>query len=62
MQVNILDLTTRVADTDPPLYSMVLDVALPGGVEAETLQSMLDGVGRQLDVTCLLHATDADLL
>jgi glycine cleavage system transcriptional repressor len=62
MRVNIVDLTTRVAGTDPPLYSMVLDVALPRGLDADDVRAALDDVGSRLDVSCALHAADTDVL
>lgn len=60
--VNILDLTTRVAESTPPLYSMVLEVAFPPGVGEDDVQGALDRVAADLDVTCTLHRSDADVL
>jgi glycine cleavage system transcriptional repressor len=60
--VNILDLVTRIADGDPPLYSMVLYVALPAGLEPDDMRVALDEVAGSLDVACTLHPSDTDLL
>lgn len=62
LDVNILDLTTRVAESTPPLYSMVLELTFPPGVEEADVEAALARVAGELDVTCTLHRSDADLL
>lgn len=61
--VNITDLTTRViGDEDRPVYAMVLDLRLPGGIDASALGRELDEVATELGVHCRLHPSDADVL
>lgn len=60
--VNVVDLTTRVTDADPPIYAMVMEVTLPGGVDPEDLRLGLDAVAAGLGVTCTLHPSEADIL
>jgi glycine cleavage system transcriptional repressor len=62
LDVNILDLTTRVAESTPPIYSMLVELALPPGVDPAAVTAALDRVAADLDVTCTLHPSDADLL
>lgn len=62
LDVNILDLTTRVAESTPPIYSMVLELSFPPGLDAADVTAALDRVASELDVTCTLHRSDADLL
>ena len=62
LDVNILDLTTRVAESTPPIYSMVLELSFPPGVDEADVIAALDRVASELDVTCTLHRSDADLL
>jgi len=62
LDVNILDLTTRVAESTPPIYSMVLELSFPPGIDAADVTAALDRVAAELNVTCTLHRSDADLL
>jgi glycine cleavage system transcriptional repressor len=58
--VNIVDLTTRV--TSGPIYAMVMEVALPAGLEAATVEARLTATAAELGVECTLHPSDADIL
>ena len=61
--VNIVDLTTRViGDADRPVYAMVLEVTLPGGVNAKDVAARLDAAAAELGVECSLHPSEADIL
>jgi glycine cleavage system transcriptional repressor len=61
--VNIVDLTTRVVgDPDAPAYVMLLELTIPGGVDAERLHAELAVIGRDLGVECHLHESEADVL
>ncbi len=61
--VNIVDLSTRVVGApDRPLYTMVLEVTLPPGVDPHRLEGELEATARELGVTCRLHPTEADIL
>ena len=62
LDVNILDLTTRVAESAPPIYSMVLELSFPPSVDAQAVDAALGRVAAELDVSCTLHRSDADLL
>jgi glycine cleavage system transcriptional repressor len=57
--VNIVDLSTRAVGA---LYTMVLDVTLPPGMDPEALARDLDAKGAELGVTCRLHLSEADIL
>lgn len=60
--VNVVDLTTRVTDAEPPIYAMVMEVMLPKGLDADDLRRGLDAVAAGLGVTCTLHPSEADIL
>lgn len=60
--VNIVDLTTRVTDGDPPIYAMVMEVAVPGRLDHGLLLAELTEVAAALGVTCTLHPSEADIL
>lgn len=61
--VNVVDLTTRVVgDPDRPAYVMLLELTVPAGVDVEAVRAELAATGRELDVECHLHESDADLL
>jgi glycine cleavage system transcriptional repressor len=61
--VNIVDLTTRViGEAERPVYAMVLDVTLPPDVAPDDVRARLDKLAAELDVSCSLHAADADVL
>jgi glycine cleavage system transcriptional repressor len=56
---NITDLTSRViGEPNAPVYAVMLEVALPAGVDPESLRS-LQG---DLDVDVSIHPVDADVL
>jgi glycine cleavage system transcriptional repressor len=58
LDVNIVDLTTRV--TDDGIYSMVMEVALPAGLDPSRLR--LSSTAANLGVECNLHPDEADIL
>lgn len=61
--INIVDLTTRVVGTpEAPVYTMLLDVAVPPGIAERDLRARLDRLAEQLAVECSLHPADADIL
>ncbi len=61
--VNITDLSTRVVgDPDRPVYTMLLEVSLPTGVEPEELRRRLIAAAADLGVDVSFHRSDADIL
>ncbi len=61
--VNIVDLSTRVIGSpEQPVYAMVLEVALPIGVDPNALGDRLSDVAAGLEVEASLHPSDADIL
>lgn len=61
--VNIVDLSTRViGDPERPAYAMVMEVELPPTVKAPELGRRLDELGDELEVSCSLHPSEADIL
>ena len=61
--VNIVDLSTRViGSAEQPVYAMVLEVALPAGVDPSALGDRLAEVAAGLGVEASLHPSDADIL
>ena len=58
---NIVDLTTRVTG-DRPIYSMVMEVALPAGVSGEALEERLRAAAGELGVDSAVHPSEADIL
>ena len=57
--VNVVDLTTRVTDA---LYAMVIEVALPPGLQGAELDRRLAGAAAELGVECTVHPSEADIL
>ena len=57
-QINIANLTTHVIAHQTPLYVMMIDVALPGGVDSGQLAEDLSGIGRQLGVQITVRPKD----
>ena len=63
LDVNVVDLTTRVASPDDhPVYAMLLEVTLPPALDGATLADQLDAAAGSLGVECSLHPSDADIL
>ncbi len=61
--VNIVDLSTRVVGAPGnALYTMVLDVTLPPGADPHALERDLEAKAAELEVTCRLHPSEADIL
>ena len=62
-RVNIVDLSTRVIGAeDRPVYAMLLDVTLPEGLDAASLDADLEALAADVGVECTLHPSDADVL
>ena len=59
--VNVTDLETRLVG-EASLYAMVLEVALPAGVEPEALRAMLDEVGAEQGVEVTVRALEPDVM
>jgi glycine cleavage system transcriptional repressor len=61
--VNVTDLTMRViGDPAAPVYAMLLEAALPEGLDADALRSELAELAAELGVEASLHPVDADVL
>lgn len=61
--VNIIDLTTRVVGAPAnPVYAMVLELDLPGGVDPERLGAEMEVLAAGLGVSASLHPSEADIL
>ena len=60
--VNIVDLSTRVGGDDRPIYSMVIEVELPPGLDGAALDERLRARAAELGVECSLHPSEADIL
>lgn len=61
--VNIVDLTTRVSGGDgAPVYSMVLEIVVPSGVNSDEVAERLHAAATSLGVECTLHRSEADIL
>jgi len=61
-RVNIVDVTTRVSGSGGALYSMVMEVVLPSGVEPAALERELADVAGRDGLTVRVTPADADLL
>ena len=63
-RINIVDLTTRVSGggDDRPIYSMVIEVELPAGVDGAELERALAQRAAELGVECTAHPSEADIL
>jgi len=57
MDVNITDLRSHLAGGD--LYAMILDVALPSGVEPEDVAASLQVISRELGVSLTFRSAEA---
>jgi glycine cleavage system transcriptional repressor len=62
--VNVVDLSTRVVgeDTGEPLYVMLLDVALPEGLDEAGLEALLARVAEEQGVDASVRPIDGDVL
>jgi glycine cleavage system transcriptional repressor len=61
--VNIVDLSTRVVGApETPVYTMLLEVTLPPGMDPQEFERRLDATAGDLGVTCRLHPSEADIL
>ena len=57
-QINIANLTTQIIAHQNPLYVMMIDVVLPGGVDSGQLAEELTGIGRELGVQITVRPKD----
>ncbi|MBI4896862.1 MAG: amino acid-binding protein [Actinobacteria bacterium] len=61
--VNIDDLATRlVGSPEAPVYTMICELTLPGGLSPDDLQAALAQVGEQQGVEVVLRELDQDIL
>lgn len=61
--VNVVDLETRViGEPDRPVYAMVLDVTLPGGLPESEFSDRLARLAAELGVECSARPSDVDIL
>ena len=62
--ISITDLTTRLAgeQTGEPLYAMMLEIALPDGVDQAELEQALGGVGSGQAVEVTIRELEQDTL
>jgi predicted amino acid-binding ACT domain protein len=60
--VSIHDLSTRLVGTGPPIYSMLLEVVVPDGVDPEAVADRLAAVATELEVALAMRPADADIL
>jgi glycine cleavage system transcriptional repressor len=63
-EVNVTDLETRLIGEggQAGLYAMVLEVALPSGMEPDTLRAMLDEVGAEQGVDVTVRPLEPDVM
>jgi glycine cleavage system transcriptional repressor len=62
-EVNVVDLSTRLTgEPGEPVYSMILEVTIPPGLDAETLRGKLEATAVALGVECSLHPEEAEIL
>jgi glycine cleavage system transcriptional repressor len=59
--VNVCDLRTRLVESDA-MYVMVVDVAVPEGLDEDALRAALEAIGEQQGVDLTLRAADADVM
>jgi glycine cleavage system transcriptional repressor len=61
LEVNITDLATRMLPPeDEPVYAMVVEIALPEGLDPVHVESAIAEVSAELDVDHTLRALDAE--
>ena len=63
-QVNITDLTTRVfpGEEDTPVYAMMIEVAIPGGLEPSELERRLRAIAAEQSVELSFRQLEQALL
>ena len=63
-EVNIIDLTTRLVggDEGEPLYAMMMEVALPTGLSADTVEQSLRAVREEQGVDLTIRPLEQDVL
>jgi len=57
-KINIVNLMTHIIAHKNPLYVMMIDVVLPGGVDSGQLAEELSGIGRELGVQITVRPKD----
>jgi glycine cleavage system transcriptional repressor len=63
LDVNVTDLETRVIGSETePVFTMLLEVALPAGLDADDLVDRLRSRGSEAGVEVSIHPSDADVL
>ena len=62
LEINITDLTTRLLGEDDQLYVMLLEVALPGGLDPMTVEQRLQQVHTSQRVDVTVRQLDSDRL
>lgn len=62
LDVNVVDLTTRVTGEDHPIYAMVMEVDLPPDLAGAELDRRLAEAAAALGVDCTVHPSEADIL
>ena len=62
--VNITDLNTRLVEEEggEPLYAMMIEVALPAGMEGDQLEQALEGPRREQGVEVTVRTLEEDVL
>lgn len=60
--VNVTDLATHVVDGTPPVYVMLLEVAVPAGADADALAAQLKTLAAELGVEISFRPAEADTL
>jgi glycine cleavage system transcriptional repressor len=62
-QVDITDLTTRIiGESGAPVYALMMEVALPEGVEVAEIEEALQAVGREQGVDVSVRALETEAL
>jgi len=62
-QVDITDLTTRlIGESQAPVYALMMEVALPDGVEVTEIEGALQAVGREQGVDVSVRALETEAL
>lgn len=63
MKANIVDLTTRVIETDDlPVYTMILEVSIDDSVSPDDLRDVLSAKSELLGVACSIRPVDSEEL
>jgi glycine cleavage system transcriptional repressor len=61
--INVVDLTTRmVGEPDEAVYTMLVDLTVPSGLDIESMRRRLADLAAELGVDFSLHPNEADVL